>query len=83
MPPSAVLVRGRRFPPLITTPSSSFPSTTPGVQHGGEADVRGQMLRVGGEGGQSLGGGPNRRSSRSALLRNATAPIAAGRVKTT
>ncbi len=30
----------------------------PGVQHGGEADVRAQMLRVGGDGGQRLGGGP-------------------------
>ena len=30
----------------------------PGVQHGGEADARAQMLRVGGEGGQRLGGGP-------------------------
>ena len=29
----------------------------PGVQHGGEADARAQMLRVGGEGGQRLGGG--------------------------
>ena len=30
----------------------------PGVQHGGEADARAQMLRVGGDGGQRLGGGP-------------------------
>ena len=30
----------------------------PGMQHGGEADARAQMLRVGGEGGQRLGGGP-------------------------
>ena len=31
---------------------------TPGVQHGGEADARAEMLRVGGDGGQRLGGGP-------------------------
>ena len=30
----------------------------PGVEHGGEADARAQMLRVGGDGGQRLGGGP-------------------------
>ena len=30
----------------------------PGVQHGGEADARAEMLRVGGDGGQRLGGGP-------------------------
>ena len=30
----------------------------PGVQHGGEADARAQMLRVGGDRGQRLGGGP-------------------------
>ena len=30
----------------------------PGVQHGGQADARAQMLRVGGDGGQRLGGGP-------------------------
>ena len=30
----------------------------PGVEDGGEADVRAQMLRVGGDGGQRLGGGP-------------------------
>ena len=30
----------------------------PGVQHGGEADARAQMLRIGGDGGQRLGGGP-------------------------
>ena len=30
----------------------------PGVQHGGEADARAQMLRVGGDGGQRLRGGP-------------------------
>jgi len=29
---------------------------TPGVQHGGEADARAQMLRVRGDGGQRLGG---------------------------
>ena len=29
----------------------------PGVQHGGEADARAQMLRVGGDGGQRLRGG--------------------------
>ena len=31
----------------------------PGVQHGGEADARAEMLRVGGDGGQRLGGGPD------------------------
>src|ERR1700684_424944 len=30
----------------------------PGVQYGAEADARAQMLRVGGDGGQRLGGGP-------------------------
>ena len=30
----------------------------PGVEHGGEADARAQMLRVGGDGGQRLRGGP-------------------------
>src|SRR5271166_401889 len=30
----------------------------PGVQHGGEADAGAEMLRVGGDGGQRLGGGP-------------------------
>src|SRR5208283_1337197 len=30
----------------------------PGVQHGGEADARAEMLRVGGDRGQRLGGGP-------------------------
>ena len=30
----------------------------PGVQHGGEADARTEMLRVGGDGGERLGGGP-------------------------
>ena len=30
----------------------------PGVEHGGEADARAQMLRIGGDGGQRLGGGP-------------------------
>ncbi len=30
----------------------------PGVQYGGQADARAQMLRVGGDGGQRLGGGP-------------------------
>ena len=30
----------------------------PGVQHGGEADARAQMLRVGGDRRQRLGGGP-------------------------
>ena len=30
----------------------------PGVQNGGEADARAEMLRVGGDGGQRLGGGP-------------------------
>ena len=30
----------------------------PGVQHGGEADARAQMLRVGGDRDQRLGGGP-------------------------
>ena len=29
----------------------------PGVEHGGEADARAEMLRVGGDGGQRLGGG--------------------------
>ena len=29
----------------------------PGVEHGGEADARAQMLRVGGDGGQRLGCG--------------------------
>ena len=29
----------------------------PGVQHGGQADARAQMLGVGGDGGQRLGGG--------------------------
>jgi len=28
------------------------------VEHGGEADARAQMLRIGGDGGQRLGGGP-------------------------
>ena len=31
---------------------------TPGVQHGGEADACAEMLRVGGDGGERLGGGP-------------------------
>ena len=30
----------------------------PGVQHGGEADAGSEMLGVGGDGGQRLGGGP-------------------------
>ena len=30
----------------------------PGVQHGGEADARAQMLRVAGDGDERLGGGP-------------------------
>ena len=30
----------------------------PGVQHGGEADAGAQMLRVGGDGDEGLGGGP-------------------------
>ena len=30
----------------------------PGVQYGSQADPRAQMLRVGGDGGQRLGGGP-------------------------
>ena len=30
----------------------------PGVEHGGEADARAQMLRIGGDGSQRLGGGP-------------------------
>ena len=30
----------------------------PGVQHGGETDARAQMLRVGGDGDERLGGGP-------------------------
>ena len=30
----------------------------PDVQHGGEADACAQMLRIGGDGGQRLGGGP-------------------------
>ena len=30
----------------------------PGVQHGGQADARAQMLPVGGEGSRRLGGGP-------------------------
>jgi hypothetical protein len=30
----------------------------PGVKHGGEADARAEMLRVGGDRGQRLGGGP-------------------------
>src|SRR5208337_237883 len=30
----------------------------PGVEDGGEADARAEMLRVGGDGGQGLGGGP-------------------------
>ena len=30
----------------------------PGVQHGGQADARAEMLRVGGDGGQRLRGGP-------------------------
>ena len=29
----------------------------PGVEHGGEADAGAQMLRIGGDGGQRLGGG--------------------------
>jgi hypothetical protein len=31
---------------------------TPGVEHGGEADARAEVLRVGGDGGERLGGGP-------------------------
>ena len=31
---------------------------TPGVQHGGEADARAEMLRVSGDGGERPGGGP-------------------------
>ena len=30
----------------------------PGVQHGGEADARAEMLRVGGDRGEGLRGGP-------------------------
>ena len=30
----------------------------PGVEDGGEADARAQMLRIGGDGGQRLGRGP-------------------------
>ena len=30
----------------------------PGVEDGGQADARAQMLRIGGDGGQRLGGGP-------------------------
>ncbi len=31
---------------------------TPGVEDGGEADARAEMLRIGGDRGQRLGGGP-------------------------
>ena len=55
----------------------------PGVQHGGEADARAEMLRVGGDGGQRLGGGPEQEVVDDGLFWNAMAPIAAGRVKTT
>ena len=56
----------------------------PGVQHGGEADPRAQMLRVGGDGGQRLGGGPEQEVVDDALvLEGDVAPIAAGSVKTT
>ena len=55
----------------------------PGVQHGGEADARAQMLRVGGDRGQRLRCGPEQEVETAALFWNATAPIAAGRVKTT
>ena len=34
----------------------------PGVEHGGEADARAEMLGVGGDGDQGLGGALNRRS---------------------
>ena len=55
----------------------------PGVEHGGEADARAQMLRVGGDGGQGLGGGPEQEVVDGGLVGNAIAPMAAGRVKTT
>ena len=33
-------------------------SRAPGVQHGGQADARAQMLGIGGDGDEGLGGGP-------------------------
>ena len=40
----------------------------PGVEHGGEADARAQMLRVGGDRGQRLGGGPEQEVVDGALV---------------
>ena len=40
----------------------------PGVQYGAEADARAQMLRVGGDGGQRLGGGPEQQVVDGALV---------------
>jgi hypothetical protein len=53
------------------------------VQHGGEADAGAETLRVGGDRGQRLSGSPEQQVVEAALLWNAIAPIAAGRVKTT
>jgi len=41
----------------------------PGVQDGGEADARAQMLRVGGDRGQRLGGGPEQQVVDGRLVR--------------
>ncbi len=40
----------------------------PRVEHGGEADARAEMLRVGGDGGQRLGGGPEQEVVDGALV---------------
>ena len=55
----------------------------PGVEDGGEADARAEMLWVGGDGGQRLGGGPEQEVVDDGLVVEGEAPIAAGRVKTT
>jgi hypothetical protein len=47
----------------------------PGVQHGGEADARAEMLRVGGDGDQRLGRRPEQEVVEGGLVWNAMAPI--------
>jgi hypothetical protein len=55
----------------------------PGVEHGGEADPGSQMLGVGGDGEQRLGGGPEQDGVDLGLVLVGDVGDRAGSVKTT
>ena len=55
----------------------------PGVEHGGDADAGAEVLGVGGDGDQGLGGGAEQQVVDDGLVLVGDAAISAGRVKTT